>query len=1299
MHSPDNSLSQPPPLYGSLRSTSPAIKRPASDMGAQEREEHEDVAMLDAAAAAMAPLASPSLQPTASDVKAKQQCTDDHHNSPDKVKDLGLAGGPGGPGGSDTHTTASASSVFDSALTTPSVRSTATAATWVSMDVAPTAADRPSINEQIATVIALSTRALAEREKGYAISNAWLGRVFARSSSPPPNYDKAAAEGDIGPVDNSDLSLATDDRLVDLAGDRFVPLRAGLQMGQDYEMLPCDAWELIVSWYGLAKDSPVIVRYAYNVAQPDALAPEIKWETDPPVKYMQTQDWLRQAKAATGIDAATRITANAGDRMLLDVATFAALSLGDQRERLEIDDQTGNANYNGSSTLALIGQGRSDVIVLEEQRAGAGGPEWPSDQPKLADSSKLRGLAAPASARSSAVAAVAAAPTAAAAAPAPGPTTRGRALREGRSRGITGLSNLGNTCYMNSALQSLRSVRELTDYFLHDAYKRELNRDNPLGHDGNVALAYGQLIHHIYADAANSCSPSKFKATIGRYGPSFSGYQQQDSQEFLLFLIDGLNEDLNRIRKKPYIEKADSTDAMVADRRALQAFAHQNWLDYKARNDSVVTDLFAGMYKSQLTCPECHKVSIIFDPFTNLTLPLPVENSWSKDVAFVPLYGPPISIDVDLDKTSSMRALKHFVAARTHVDADLLVVAEDYRNRFYRIFDNAVALNEASIQSNDIICLFQLDQKPTNYNPDKVKKKASSFSVGVANDDDVPGPADAAADRLLVPVFHRHVRNPDARVPSRPFFGLPAFIVVSREENASYEAILRKLLARAQTLTTKDLFADELEPAERAHDDAAVVVMTEEDASSSSGPAMSPADSSEESTNSPVQAPSMTDSEDPGSDFHRVAKSRGHSRHARIKTFKRKGKLIRAAVHDHKAGSHEAYDALFGGSPHDDADFRGTPAWKNVTTLPDPELQAKRQLRASRRKNGISLQDCLDESRKPEILSEQNAWYCPRCKTHRRAEKTFELWKCPDILIMHLKRFSSNRNFRDKLDVRVDYPIQGLDMSPMIQDVEDGKSMVYDLIAVDNHYGGLGGGHYTAFARHPTTNQWYEYNDASVSKRNPDAVVTSAAYLLFYRRPHPVGGGGPASLPTSRLRGPTPDGDRRSRRQSLENDEVDVDGLGPHLPDYTEATSGAGPLDDEGLGAMDYEQDHEKNHDQVQRYGPVEQSWDWGNIKRPHNNSEVDDDVFRADRNSSNSSTKAASRGTSVNESMAEQDDIARFSDDIGTRSMRESAPPPGDDYDTIALDPMIEDDDGELPVVELRTDSSGDVQITEVPK
>jgi len=176
----------------------------------------------------------------------------------------------------------------------------------------------------------------------------------------------------------------------------------------------------------------------------------------------------------------------------------------------------------------------------------------------------------------------------------------------------------------------------------------------------------------------------------------------------------------------------------------------------------------------------------------------------------------------------------------------------------------------------------------------------------------------------------------------------------------------------------------------------------------------------------------------------------------------------------------ENFDALFGGDVVDG--IRGFPTWSNIDLFPDPELEKKRQLQAMRRKKGFSLDDCLDEFGKSEILSENDAWYCPRCKEHRRASKTFELWKAPDILVIHFKRFSANRGFRDKLDLLVDFPVEGLDLTQRVAMHED-KGLIYDLIAVDNHYGGLGGGHYTAYAKNFIDGNWYEYNGECSASR------------------------------------------------------------------------------------------------------------------------------------------------------------------------------------------------------------------------
>lgn len=138
-------------------------------------------------------------------------------------------------------------------------------------------------------------------------------------------------------------------------------------------------------------------------------------------------------------------------------------------------------------------------------------------------------------------------------------------------------------------------------------YKQELNPDNPLGMQGAIAEAFGALLHRIWAEnsTSTSYSPREFKQHLQRFAPQFSGYQQHDSQELVAFLLDGLHEDLNRVLKKPYVEKPDWEGG--AERELIE-LANKSWEGYMKRNDSVIVDLFQGQYKSTLVCPECQKV-------------------------------------------------------------------------------------------------------------------------------------------------------------------------------------------------------------------------------------------------------------------------------------------------------------------------------------------------------------------------------------------------------------------------------------------------------------------------------------------------------------------------------------------------------------------------------------------------------------------------------------------------------------------------------------------------------------------
>ncbi|KAL5726749.1 ubiquitinyl hydrolase 1 [Ranunculus cassubicifolius] len=600
-------------------------------------------------------------------------------------------------------------------------------------------------------------------------------------------------------------------------------------------------------------------------------------------------------------------------------------------------------------------------------------------------------------------------------------------VTKGDKGGLAGLQNLGNTCFMNSALQCLVHTPPLVEYFMQD-YSDEINKENPIGMKGELAIAFGALLRKVWSSRGAPVAPREFKTKLARFAPQFSGYNQHDSQELLAFLLDGLHEDLNRVKLKPYIELKD------ANGRPDDEVANECWEIHKARNDSVIVDVCQGQYKSTLVCPVCNKVSVTFDPFMYLTLPLPSKVTRSMTVTVFSGNGSalPIPYTVKVLQNGTFKTLIEALSIECCLGIDeTLMLAEVYDHHIFKYLENP-SDPLSHIKDEDYIVAYRLPKKQEGYTK-------------------------------LVIVHEQHEEKK---------LGAPLVTYLAQGSQTSADVqnavhmVLNPLLKVKPTHSSLNLGGHD-NGLEEVDDDDEVVVKEEGSA------AASPSD---------MEIPN-TESDDKMEVDHVFNLSASPDDNVyRCRPIKESDSATQTVTVDWSERDLDMY---------------------NLSYLENLPAACKPTKKAARR-DSISLFSCLEAFLKEEPLGPDDMWFCPSCKEHRQASKKLDLWRLPEILVVHLKRFSYSRWSKNKLDTFVDFPTKNLDLkqyvkSSMTAAAAQQSSYNYELYAVSNHYGGLGGGHYSANAK-VDEERWYHFDDSHVSPIREEEIKTSAAYVLFYRR-------------------------------------------------------------------------------------------------------------------------------------------------------------------------------------------------------
>ncbi|KAM9305212.1 ubiquitin carboxyl-terminal hydrolase 31 [Gastrophryne carolinensis] len=264
-----------------------------------------------------------------------------------------------------------------------------------------------------------------------------------------------------------------------------------------------------------------------------------------------------------------------------------------------------------------------------------------------------------------------------------------------RTPGLSGLKNHGNTCFMNAVLQCLSNTDLFAEFLGLEQYKEGSPLPSPTNTSTTTTTTeqLATLLRSLWTLEYTPQHSRDFKTIVSRNALQYRGTSQHDAQEFLLWLLDRVHEDLNAAGKnKPRLPVEED---LTGEGPPIPT------------SGTFVQELFQAQYRSSLTCPHCQKQSNTFDPFLCISLPIPLPHTRPLYVTVV--YQGKCShcmrIGVAVPLSGNVVRLREAISTETKIPTDQIVITEMYFDGFHRSFSDTDDLD--TIYESDCIFAFE----------------------------------------------------------------------------------------------------------------------------------------------------------------------------------------------------------------------------------------------------------------------------------------------------------------------------------------------------------------------------------------------------------------------------------------------------------------------------------------------------------------------------------------------------------------------------------------------------------------